>query len=589
MRLDARVRPRLDPRLLGLPSSTVASAAALTLYGVSLRKFRLALRPAGIAAAGPLDGDAVTSWACATGANAPAIATSCALDTATIPGKVGVRLDGAASRLDGAASWSDDGCTVFAVKRMLTPPSGGRGALLEASDTGATGRSLRILSAFGSMQVDRTQGAGSTASYIDDDLALHVHRFRVSGESAEVWRDGVFAGSSCVDGGPARPVAAYRVGCLFGEQWFWQGALYELFVAVGLTRAEELRVERGLMADYGVASPALEWPLAAASDQSGDPRLLLPPSLRAVVGLPVTLFRDGVHLADGLRPQALSASGAVSVDRSLPDRWVLTPTAEGTSQVTLTEGSYTATVSLVARPPISALASPRRIMWTGDSNAARATADGAVRVLRRRLGSRAVFVGPYGTAPTQGCGIDSTTWAYWASVSTPGFVDNPWACGGMAVDVPQFVDTALGGVPPDALVISIQNDATNATPGGVDAVFAAREADMQQVFDWWRAVNPSVVFLLLTIYPGATDPAAGWGTWASRMIFREKWHRWAELLQARFGAEDEGVYLSHTFSAVDGFGYPTIGTNADAHHPGRSPDHVLIADRVEADLAHLIY
>lgn len=553
----------------------------LGLFGVPWSKFRLVLRQATIVASGANDGDAVTGWTNATrDATLNATATACVLDTTLHAGHIGVRFNGTTSHLDRVAPassviWSDDGVTVFIVKHMTADPVVGRGVFWTTSDDGTDGRGAIAMSAFGSVRVE-SQGLGPT-QYTDPDKALHVDRIHYTGPLREIWRDGQFAAANCVSGGSPRDQKKFRIGSLFQGAWWWAGVVYEVYVAVGITRAQAVAVERGLMAEYGIAASLSFTTIQAATDTASDPRFMLPAVIPAVVGRPVTFFRDAVHYRDG-RDDAQAFTADLPVDRSLPDRWVVTPTQEGTSGVLLVEGAFEtvgSVVAVAAKPTGPTL----KVHPFGDSNMGRAIQDGWVHNLVAR-NARISCIGSTGTAPLAGSGVDSTTWVYWNGGSSP------WAMGTGTFNAASLaLFTAAYGMP-DVLIGSIQNDATDAAQEAVATTFTARTADIANVIATWRAVNPDVLVLLLTIYPGATDPATGWGAWSTRLVFREKWQHWAELLKAWVaGLGDPLTKVVDTFDAVDGFGYPAITGNGDAHHPGRYV-HAYIADRIEAALTH---
>lgn len=562
---------------------------AAGFFGVPWYKIALALTPDTIVASGSTDGSTVTAVGDATGKHPSATGTSTVLD---LSGPVrGVRFDGTTSRLDGTGAgdgtlWSDDGATIFTVMKTLGAPPSGRGTIYETSDTTASDRSSVSMHAFGNTVIDQKQQASAIASYVSDPVVDVVLRHRFGAESRDAFENGKYGGSAVVYGGPARIIKHYRLASRLDGQWRANIVIYYWIVGVGLTLAEAERIDAGLRAIFGIASP---YSLGATTDDTGDPRFVVPPTIEAIVGVPVQLLRDGVHYADGIRTQTFTSD--LGVDSGPGDRWTVTPAAPGTYAAQLVEASYSTSASIVAVPAISGGATPVNVHVFGDSQIQRAGNAGWLLVLKSRLGSRIVFDGSFGTSPTKHCGLDSTTIAYWDQVVTAGFVDNPWANGGASIDIPSYIAGTLSGVAPDVLICSLQNDASGAAQGSVATVFAAAMVRLESIIARWQAAVPGILIGIMTIYPGATDPAAGWGAASTRLVFREKWHHWCELLQSYWaGREVDNIRLIHTFSRIDCLrSYSSIGTNADAHHFGPSPGHVEIANVVEPWLAHYAY
>jgi len=523
------------------------------------------------------DGGVVTAWPDLVVGNGSATPTG-SPPRQLIDGVAFAVLDGTDDRLDGVwALPQDDELTIWTLTAQLTDP-GGRLQIFDASDNGQPNRGPQIQQAFTnrSALIDSDVGA---AGYVlgTTEVRLHRHVFRDGWRAT--YEDGVWKAGSAIPATAVRAATVYRIGAQLGAgAQFAPVAIGLLYAYAGTPslRSEE-SIDAGFRERFGRPEP-YQRPTTASSDCSSDPRLIMPEVYYAIVGEPLTIFRDRVHLRDGLCPQTWG--GTAPRDLSYDDRVVITPTAAGDTALTLTEGAYSD--SAIVRAVELPTTGTKYVATFGDSNTNR-LASGGFQWIKTHLGALIEFVGTYGpNAPysIKHNGHDSWKATYLATAAGDGVDPSPLFNGGV-LDMANFeANLALPlGASLDAAIINFgTNDwGNNTDETNLEAHITDSHAATDFVIAALRAQWPAIkIGIGLVTPPGAVIPIHWSGSQASYYAFLSRMHRGVERTIEHFsGREAENVSIMPAYDGVD-----TVRDMVDALHVNSAPGGIFYAKRI---------
>ena len=476
----------------------------------------------------------------------------------------GIVFDGVNDRLDTSALSvaADQPLTIFAAVAFAGT---GDGYIVDMSDNGSTARGPSLARSSGYLTARQGVIAGSGDAYLADaSTEMRVVRGEYGTVHRQLWVDGAWGHANGLPTSTVRASAYMRVGARLDGAVLFSGTIAALVVYEGaLTEAEAERVDAAIRDYMRVPDETYAFPRdTPVADVSGDPKLSMLPTLYGINGRPISIWRDSVHYRDGYAPQSLT--GALAVDSSLPDRWIVIPASSGTYAMTLTEGAYEYDFNIVSRAALGGGDASKTILIVGDSNTNRG-GSGWLQYLGDSLDAKATLVGTQG--PAAGGydyvheGHDSYTLTTFSGASSPmwngGAIDWDWYIGELSAA-------------PDIIVWSFLPNSVDLTdPAGAVVLLEA-------LIDGAVAELPSVKHLLLTPLPGNGDPAIFGGA-ASRNAFRTKINDGVRTMRTSFGGrEAEGIYIANLTHAID----PVRGYVPDTIHHNNAPGGVQIAEAV---------
>lgn len=512
------------------------------------------------------------TWSDKSGLGNHGTVTGATVDTSN-PRRKGLSFDGVDDRVDGAISIADDGaCTVFVVaSHDHTQTTGVRGRLLDLSDTSATARSIQVTDLFGYRRCERALGddAGS-ASYTSLSDAIKVSMCVFGPNHTELWEDGLWHGSSCL-AITSRAPTSYRLGMARDGTFPWKGVIYEVRIYSGtMTEQQATRIYRQMLRKWKRAF-SFRWP-AKDSASSGDPQFLIPPVIPAIVGQPLSIWRDQIHYQDGRRAAVVTSD--LTVDYSLRDRWTVTPGSAGDYNFTVTEGAYAKSVTI--RASVALVGAPvKRVLFDGDSNTERA-ATGWVEHFGKALGAQVALIGSLGPAAGYSYKHDGhggfTFGTFNSGDEVQSTVSPYWNPDTDSLDMVYFSETV--GIPDVRITACGQNDVYSSTDATIAANCATSIANANTIHSAVVAAFPGVVTIYCLPPPGNGIPAT-WDGETQRLQFRRNEQAIGAALLANFGGrESERIFVLGTnalFDCVRGYYF------ADILHMNTSPGHRQIA------------
>lgn len=323
---------------------------------------------------------------------------------------------------------------------------------------------------------------------------------------------------------------------------------------------------------------------------SADPmQLTLPPVCHAVVGMPMSIYKDNIILTE--HPEACQWETSCDVGAEEPQRWTVTPrpgdVGEHDLLITIKgEAGETATGKIVLRVVRADAGKDQslRLLIIGDSlTAATMYPNELARLLSSPGNPRWTMLGTHRPARASSGvaheGYGGWTWALFASRYDPKIghrLDDsgrrrsspfvyPSESGGPALDIGRYILENCDGRAPDvALILLGINDCFSANPddasaidGRIDAMFSQADTFLGS----FRRAAPRTVFGIgLTTPPNSRESGF-------EANYKGKYHRWGwkriqhqivRRMIERFGRrQSEGIHLVPTELSVDPVdGYP---------------------------------
>lgn len=526
----------------------------------------LALGPNGISGGTWRDESGSGNHATITGASATS--------TSTAGGTLnGLAFDGVNDRLDGSVSIASDGAvTVFVLALQdHTSNASGLHPILELSDNGSGGRSIQIGDGNGYRYAFR-QTTDAQAYYAFTSDSLRLHRFTFGANYIESRENGLVKASNILAPSSRAPTS-YRIGGGIAGTTWWKGSLFALRVYSGaLSERDAELVELDMLRAASLAEPYV-FP-DARSVLHTDPVFLLPAVLRMNVGQVLSIYLDAVQLStDGYRELTVTAGAGLTVDRTYPDRLLITTSGAGDFSLTLAADGYSASTTIRATAALSG-ATTKRVLFLGDSNTDIAKA-GWIEHFGAALNASATQVTMIGAvAPVSPYsyrhdGWGGATFASWLADDEIQGRTSPFRVAGVT-DMAAYSE-AYGA--PDVVFIMLgSNDWYGATDGTRDAILVTTLANAETLLGVMQGAWPGASFVFQLPNPGWRIPESG-GTEAGRISYRKNQHYAAKALLDHFGGrEAERIFVSAAcfqFDTVEGYG--------DLFHANPSPGHRQLA------------
>ena len=548
------------------PCFVVASPTVEETLFVESATLKLALLPTSIESTGGI----VTRWRDESGNGYHGTPTgSPTVDTTMVVDGVAF---GGTKRIDGSIVLLDQPCTIFLLWRNNDPTHADYAYAAELTDNGSFERSTVLVDIYGSMSGRRAQ-ADSNVSYSYSSTALLLHRVELSTMGAAIYENGVWKSSTAIPS-TARNVTSYRLGLSFAGNKPVDATECAFLVYEGLmSEADTLAIENQLMAMAELATP-FDWPIQAATVTTGDPQFILPPTIDALVGYELRFDVDSVGYRDGLVSRSFASD--LPIDASLASRRVVVPPTAGTYSFSVTEGAYTASTTITARP-VPTSGAKKYVLAFGDSNCQRWRA-GLQEYILDILGTSPIeFVGTLGPDAgyrTKNEGRDS--WVFGTAAGALGGFDkvgSPFYAGGASLNLASY-EAGLSHAPTHMIVCCGQNAAYLATEAALEAALDVEIAAASNIFQAAEAQWPGIKIGLLQSWPLNANPAV-WGSWANRLIVRRKMHRLAQRLEELLTEPGVDVSLIPTFFQV-GIGVRPYNSWADPLHVSSSGHLQLI-------------
>lgn len=485
----------------------------------------------------------------------------------------GVTLDGINDRIDGAIAMADQPCTLFVLHKANSVSPGAYAGIFELSDNGASDRSLWLNYAFGSLACRMKTDA---IAYTDASTSIMLTRIDASDHSRSIWKNDAYKSSSGVKTTPARNVTAYRIGNRFNlDVAYHSGVLYMVLLYEGTpSEAALLALETKIMGMAGLTAP-FSWPIQNATDTSGDPRLILRPTMDVLAGYPLHFEKDSVGYRDGKVDRAVTSN--MTVSESLASRWEVIPTA-GAHTFSVAEGAYSAATTVTARAVPTADPKKYVLAW-GDSNASRGRTGWQEYIYTLWDSAQIEFLGTQGPTAnysTKNEGHDSWTFGPVAGAAG-GFnqAGSPFWGGGAALDLATY-EASLTHAPTHAIVCCGQNTAYLASEANLEAWLTTDLGHASTIFQAMEAQWPGIKIGVFQSWPLNADITSGWGSWSQRLVYRRKMHRLAERIPELI-TDNPGVAVSiiPTFAHI-GIGVRPREPWGDAIHVSNTGHEQLI-------------
>ena len=554
--------PSLEPAALARVYPPVAAAPR----GVTSATCVLALGPNGISGGSWRDDSGSGNHATVTGASATS--------TSTAGGTLnGLAFDGVNDRLDGSVSIASDAAvTVFVLALQdHTSNASGLHPILELSDNGSGGRSIQIGDGNGYRYAFR-QSTDVQAFYAFTSDALKLHRFTFGANYIESREGGVIKASNIL-ARTGRAPTSYRIGGGIAGTTWWKGSLFALRIYSGtLSERDAELVELDMLRAASLTEPYV-FP-DARSVLHTDPVFLLPAILRMNVGQTLAIYLDAVQLStDGYRELTVTAGAGLMVDRTYPDRLLITTSGAGDFSLTLAADGYSASTTIRATAALSG-ATTKRVLFLGDSNTDIAKAGwiehfGAALNASTTQVTMIGAVAPVAPYSYRHDGWGGATFASWLADDTIQGRTSPFRVAGVT-DMAAYSE-AYGA--PDVVFIMLgANDWYGATDGTRGAILVTTLANADTLLGVMQAAWPGASFVFQLPNPGWRIPESG-GTEVGRIGYKKNQHLGAKALLDHFGGrEAERIFVSTAC-----FQFDTVEGYSDLFHANYSPGHRQLA------------
>jgi lysophospholipase L1-like esterase len=278
-------------------------------------------------------------------------------------------------------------------------------------------------------------------------------------------------------------------------------------------------------------------------------KIVLPPSIPAVVGKEVNVYFDNVIIADNIDDFSLTVACNVGTHQN--ERWTCVPTVAGTNTLTLTayrNGNpvVSASTSIIAKADTTGNGVTKSCIFIGDSTTDAGKYTQELLTLFGYDVMDITLLGTRGVAPNLHEGRAGWTAQHYTDLATFDGIDNPFYNSGFDFS---YYMTQQGYTGVDVVGIHLGiNDLFSYTS---DASFNTELANVLTRFDTMvnsiKTYNAATkVAILITIPPSKTEDAFGKNYGNGQTRWREKLNMvlFAEALIIKYkGREAESIYL----------------------------------------------
>lgn len=482
--------------------------------------------------------------------------------------------------LQAACSMSDEEMTVFLVTRQFNT---GSGAIVDMSDNGSSNRSINIRNDSGFRACNYAGNGHAFVAFSSLAPILEHYSFDVGGRG--MWFSNLYQldSNDPASAFPKKTITSIRLLDYRQGLGGFPGIITAIAIVRGTPTEPKIRGHLSLWArKFGLVPPQRLWRPPRATVTSGDPRMVLPPVIRAFVGERLDLYKDVVHYREGFTEQG--ATSDLELDEQIDSRWSITPEEPGDYAFSVVEGGYSQSATIRAITPGAGVIGQKVFCMVGDSITEAASIPWRFREL---LGaSHAQMVGTITTAPVndvqhEGRGNRDATW-YATDPASP-FTDGAGAIN------PASINAWLGllAAPPGIMFwILGTNDFRLQSDGTIEAAFNTYKGHIDTMRLAISAQLPLVSHIIVPPFGGNADTSS-WqfiGGESGRLQFRRCMHRAVERIRLEYGGrEAERIYVSDPYVQVDPERHYRGPTTVDPYHPtyiggARAIARVLAAD-----------